>query len=84
MRGKAMSGAPIISGTNQLPKPPIRAGMTTKKTMIRPCAVMITFHNWPSGSPSVRRYWTPGSCSSIRIRMEKAPPIRPAMTAKSR
>ena len=31
MRGKAMSGAPIMSGTNQLPKPPISAGMTTKK-----------------------------------------------------
>jgi hypothetical protein len=26
MRGNAMSGAPIISGTNQLPKPPISAG----------------------------------------------------------
>ncbi len=38
MRGKAMSGAPIISGTNQLPKPPIIAGMTTKNTMIRPWA----------------------------------------------
>jgi len=36
MRGKAMSGAPIISGTNQLPKPPIRAGMTMKKIMRRP------------------------------------------------
>ena len=35
-RGNAMSGAPIISGTNQLPKPPINAGMTTKNTMIRP------------------------------------------------
>ena len=44
MRGKAMSGAPIISGTNQLPKPPIIAGMTMKKTMIRPCAVISTFH----------------------------------------
>jgi hypothetical protein len=28
-RGKAMSGAPIMIGTNQLPKPPISAGMTT-------------------------------------------------------
>ncbi len=37
-----MSGAPIISGTNQLPNPPKVAGMTTKNTMIRPCAVMIT------------------------------------------
>ena len=44
MRGKAMSGAPIISGTNQLPKPPIIAGMTMKNTMIRPCAVISTFH----------------------------------------
>jgi hypothetical protein len=44
MRGNAMSGAPIIRGTNQLPKPPIIAGMTMKKTMMRPCAVMSTFH----------------------------------------
>ena len=42
MRGNAMSGAPIISGTIQLPKPPIIAGMTMKKIMIRPCAVTIT------------------------------------------
>ncbi len=42
IRGKAMSGAPIISGTNQLPKPPIRAGITKKKIMIRPCAVTST------------------------------------------
>ena len=42
MRGKAMSGAPIMIGTNQLPKPPISAGITTKKIMIRPCAVMVT------------------------------------------
>ena len=42
MRGKAMSGAPIISGTNQLPKPPIIAGITTKKTMIRPWPVTTT------------------------------------------
>ena len=43
IRGKAMSGAPIISGTNQLPKPPIIAGMTMKNTMIRPWAVISTF-----------------------------------------
>ncbi len=42
MRGKAMSGAPIISGTNQLPKPPIIAGMTMKNTMIRPWPVTNT------------------------------------------
>ena len=42
MRGKAMSGAPIISGTNQLPKPPMSAGMTRKNTMIRPWPVTRT------------------------------------------
>src|SRR5258708_33934684 len=35
MRGNAMSGAPIISGTNQLPKPPVIAAITLKKAMIR-------------------------------------------------
>ena len=42
MRGNAMSGAPIISGTNQLPKPPISAGMTMKNTMMRPWPVTNT------------------------------------------
>ena len=42
MRGKAMSGAPIISGTIQLPNPPISAGMIMKNTMIRPWAVTNT------------------------------------------
>src|ERR1700753_78603 len=32
--GNAISGAPIISGTIQLPKPPIIAGMTMKKIMM--------------------------------------------------
>ena len=39
---------PIMIGTNQLPKPPIRPGITTKKTMIRPWAVVKTFQTWPS------------------------------------
>jgi hypothetical protein len=29
--GKAMSGAPIIKGTNQFPNPPISVGITMKK-----------------------------------------------------
>jgi hypothetical protein len=29
--GKAISGAPIIKGTNQLPNPPIKVGITIKK-----------------------------------------------------
>ena len=32
-----MSGAPIMSGTSQLPKPPIIAGITMKKIMMSPC-----------------------------------------------
>ena len=39
-----MSGAPIISGTIQLPKPPIIAGITMKKIMISPCAVTNTLN----------------------------------------
>jgi hypothetical protein len=35
IRGKAMSGAPIIKGTNQLPKPPIIMGITIKKIIIK-------------------------------------------------
>jgi len=32
-RGKAMSQAPIIIGTNQFPNPPIAVGITKKKIM---------------------------------------------------
>jgi len=35
-RGKAMSGAPIINGTIQLPNPPIIAGMSVKNIMMSP------------------------------------------------
>jgi hypothetical protein len=34
-RGKAISGAPINKGINQLPNPPIIAGMTIKKIIIK-------------------------------------------------
>ena len=33
LRGNALSGAPILRGTNQLPKPPIRIGLTLKKIL---------------------------------------------------
>lgn len=42
IRGKAMSGAPIIKGTNQFPNPPIIIGMTIKKIIIKACAVTMT------------------------------------------
>jgi hypothetical protein len=41
-RGKAISGAPIIIGTNQFPKPPIRVGITMKKIIRKACAVIST------------------------------------------
>ena len=41
IRGKAISGAEIIRGTSQFPNPPIIAGMTIKKIMIKAWAVTI-------------------------------------------
>jgi hypothetical protein len=40
--GNAISGAPIIKGINQLPKPPIIEGITIKKIITNACAVTIT------------------------------------------
>ena len=45
-RGKAMSTAPIIIGTSQLPKPPIRIGITIKKIITKACAVTKTLYSW--------------------------------------
>jgi hypothetical protein len=42
IRGKAISGAPSIRGTSQLPKPPIIMGITIKKIIIKAWAVTIT------------------------------------------
>lgn len=41
-RGNAMSGAPIIKGTNQFPNPPIIMGITVKKIIMKAWAVTIT------------------------------------------
>ncbi len=79
MRGNAMSGAPIISGTNQLPKPPIIAGITMKNTMMRPWPVTNTLKALP-----FEKNCRPGSCSSMRMPTESAPPITPATIAKIR
>jgi len=37
-----MSGAPIINGSIQLPKPPIIVGITMKKIMTKACEVKTT------------------------------------------
>ena len=42
IRGKAMSGAPSIRGTNQFPNPPIIMGITMKKIITKACAVTMT------------------------------------------
>jgi hypothetical protein len=42
IRGKAISAAPNIRGTSQLPNPPIRIGITIKKIIINACAVTTT------------------------------------------
>lgn len=42
IRGKAISGAPIIIGISQLPKPPIIMGITMKKIIINAWAVTST------------------------------------------
>lgn len=42
IRGNAISGAPIIKGTSQLPNPPIIIGMTMKKIITNAWAVTIT------------------------------------------
>ncbi len=78
-RGKAMSGAPIISGTIQLPNPPMVAGMTVKNTMIRPWAVTKTLNI--SGLPKI---CMPGCMSSSRMPMDSSPPTIPPTIAKVR
>jgi hypothetical protein len=42
IRGKAISLAPSIKGTNQLPNPPIKIGITIKKIIINAWAVTTT------------------------------------------
>jgi hypothetical protein len=41
IRGKAISGAPSIRGTNQFPNPPIKIGITIKKIITNAWAVTI-------------------------------------------
>jgi len=44
IRGKAMSGALSIRGTNQFPKPPIKIGITKKKIIMKACLVTLTLY----------------------------------------
>jgi len=77
-RGKAISGAPIIKGINQLPNPPIIIGITKKKIIINACAVTITLYNWESKPSTLKDVEE----SSERIATEKTVPITPAKLPK--
>lgn len=78
IRGKAISGAPIIRGISQFPKPPIIIGITMKNIMTRACAVTTVLYIWSS----FRR--DPGCASSARIITLMAVPIIPAQAPKSK
>ena len=73
-RGNAMSAAPIINGTNQLPKPPINTGITMKNIITNAWAVTNTLYKWPSPAKNI---W-PGKDSSILMITLKAVPTIPA------
>lgn len=78
MRGKAISGAPIISGISQLPNPPIIMGITMKKIIMKAWAVTSTLKIWSLPSSE------PGWVSSIRIKMLRQAPTRPDHAPKSK
>lgn len=44
-RGKAISGAPSISGRSQFPNPPINTGITRKKIIKNAWAVTIVLYS---------------------------------------
>jgi len=73
-RGKAISPKPIIIGINQLPKPPIKIGITLKKIIINAWPVTIQLYNWELPKT------LPGWPNSIRIILLIDEPIRPPHT----
>lgn len=76
--GKAISGAPIIKGTNQFPNPPIIVGITKKNIITNACAVTITLYKW--SSPNI----DPGEDNSNLINILKAVPIAPDKAPKTK
>ena len=74
-----MSGAPIINGMNQLPKPPISAGITEKKIISNPWVVTIVFHSCPLVTT------VPCGCKSCaRMISDSTAPVVPPTRAKIR
>jgi hypothetical protein len=78
--GNAISGAPIINGTNQLPNPPIITGITRKKIIMKAWAVTITLYKCESPP----RNADPGEDNSSLIKTENAVPTIPENTPNRR
>jgi len=78
--GNAISGAPIIKGTNQFPNPPIITGITRKNIITNACAVTITLYRCESPPKNA----DPGEDNSNLINTEKAVPTIPANTPNKR
>lgn len=78
IRGKAMSGAPIIKGTNQLPNPPINVGITMKKIISIAWPVTITLYKWWLYSRKLLFGWA----NVIRIYKDSAVPATPDIAPK--
>jgi hypothetical protein len=78
--GNAISGAPTNIGTNQLPKPPIKRGITIKKIIINAWAVTITLYSWLLPAKT----WNPGVPISNRINIDKTVPKTPAKEPKTK
>lgn len=76
--GNAISGAPIMTGTNKLPKPPISTGITKKKIIIKACAVTRTLYTCQLPDKKTE----PVCDNSRRINTEINVPINPAKPPK--
>jgi hypothetical protein len=75
IRGKAISGAPINKGTNQFPNPPINAGITIKKIIIKAWAVTTTLKTWSS---PIKEPGCPNSVRTITLRDVPSIPLQVA------
>ena len=69
IRGRAISGAPICIGINQLARP-TKAGITPPKIIIKPCIVTSWLYLMGSRSCS------PGSNNSALMPIAMAPPVK--------
>lgn len=72
--GKAISGAPINTGTNQFPNPPINTGITIKNNINSACAVTNTLYSWLFPNKN----WFPGVDNSNLITIDNKVLTTPA------